>query len=313
MFKRIINKLKRIIQNILFEYANKREFYNPFLSIWFAICPMIGKMGNSRHKAVLKSLLADMHSIVEKYKNRDVLDGRISDECPIWILWWQGWKFTPPIVQLCLQSVRCNARKHPVVLLSKENFREYVDIPEPIIEKLIRANNITYLSDIIRFGLLSQKGGIWLDATIYVSNTIKGWNESLYSIQHRYGNPRFVLEGKGWSTFMFASVAGQTLPSFVFESLVAYFSKHDRVIDYFLSDYLIALLYLNNENVKRQMEHFPKDNLDALAILINYRKPYNEEFLNAVYGTTYLHKLDWRLEIVAGSNIEHLKNLYAES
>lgn len=97
MFKRIINKLKRIIQNILFEYANKREFYNPFLSIWFAICPMIGKMGNSRHKAVLKSLLADMHSIVEKYKNRDVLDGRISDECPIWILWWQGWKFTPPL------------------------------------------------------------------------------------------------------------------------------------------------------------------------------------------------------------------------
>lgn len=267
---------------------------------------MVGRMGSSRHKAVLKSLYEDMSETIEKYKNKTVLGGVISVDCPIWILWWQGWKITPPIVQLCLQSVKRNAGKHPIVLLSKENFRDYVDIPEPIIEKLIRANNITYLSDIIRFGLLGQKGGIWLDATIYVSDTIKGWDESLYSIRHRNGNPRFVLDGKGWSTFMFASVAEQTLPAFVFESLITYFSKHDRVIDYFLSDYLIALLYLNNENVKQQIEHFPKDNLDALAILINYRKPYNEVFLNAVYSTTYLHKLDWRIQIVPGSNIDHL-------
>lgn len=85
------------------------------------------------------------------------------------------------------------------------------------------------------------------------------------------------------------------------------------MIDYFLSDYLIALLYLNNSNVRQQINLFPKDNLDALAILINYRKPYQEDFLNAVYDTTYLHKLDWRLQIVPGSNIEHLKNLYVES
>lgn len=34
MLERIVNKLKRIVQNLLFEYANKREFYNLFKSIW---------------------------------------------------------------------------------------------------------------------------------------------------------------------------------------------------------------------------------------------------------------------------------------
>lgn len=97
MFKRIINKLNRIIQSFLFEYTNKREFYNLFKSIWYALCPMVGRMGSSRHKAVLKYLYEDMYDTIEKYKNKTVFSGEIRVDCPIWILWWQGWKITPPL------------------------------------------------------------------------------------------------------------------------------------------------------------------------------------------------------------------------
>ena len=58
--------------------------------------------------------------------------------------------------------------------------------------------------------------------------------------------------------------------------------------------------------MNKHKELYPENNFNTLAILINYRKPYNEVFLNAVYSTTYLHKLDWRIQIVPCSNIDHL-------
>lgn len=52
----IINKIKRMLPKVAFEYHNKRHFFNPLMAYWYALCPFLKKYGVSRHKALLGSL-----------------------------------------------------------------------------------------------------------------------------------------------------------------------------------------------------------------------------------------------------------------
>lgn len=75
----------------------------------------------------------------------------------------------PPLVYSCYTSILRNAGTHPVHLVTMENYQNYVEIPEYIIEKLEKGI-ITWatFSDIMRVSLLARWGGIWLDSTIYL-------------------------------------------------------------------------------------------------------------------------------------------------
>lgn len=103
--------------------------------------------------------------------------------------------YPPQIVKLCIDSIRRNAGNHPVHLLDKSNYKEFITLPDGLEERMVNGNKLAHLSDVIRFGLLSRYGGIWLDATIYVSKPIESWCLPLYSIRHDKGNPRYVLDG----------------------------------------------------------------------------------------------------------------------
>lgn len=198
---------------------------------------------------------------------------------------------------------------HPVIMLSKDNYREYIDLPKEIEEKILnKVKCIAYLSDIIRFGLLSKRGGIWLDATIYVSQPITLWSMSLYSIRHTTKDPRYVLDGYRWSSFMLASIPHEVIPTFVYKALLAYFQENNALIDYFLTDYLIATIYLNNEYARKQIDSLPEDNSDCLELLMNMSKPYDKDRLETMLKARRFHKLDWRYNITDESSMfAHLK------
>lgn len=309
----ITNKIKRMLPKVAFEYHNKRHFFNPMMAYWYALCPFLKKYGVSRHQAILGSLskMGGVNQLIADYSNRKPTNptNEISPDCPIWVMWWQGFDDCPPIVEKSIASVKRNAGKHPVIMLSKDNFREYIDIPKEIEEKILnKVKCIAYLSDIIRFGLLSTRGGIWLDATIYVSQPITAWPMSLYSIRHATKDPRYVLDGYRWSSFMVAAAPNEVMPTFVYKALLAYFKKNDALIDYFLTDYLIATIYLNNEYVRKQIDSLPKDNLDCLELLMNLSKTYDKDRLDSMLKARRFHKLDWRHNITdKNSMFAHLK------
>lgn len=167
----------------------------------------------------------------------------------------------------------------------------------------MKANRLAHLSDIIRFGLLSKYGGIWLDATIFVSQPITGWKLPLYSIRHSKRNPRYVLDGWRWSSFMFASQPNEVLPTFVYEALLDYFFRHNDLIDYFLTDYLIAIIYLNNHYARTEIDSLPTDNTDTLELLMHLSQPYNETWLQSCLQKRRFHKLDWRKKIESQNSI----------
>ena len=58
--------------------------------------------------------------------------GEYIANAPIWVCWWTGEESAPPLVQQCIRSIRKNAGVHPVYLITKQNYREYVEIPHYI-------------------------------------------------------------------------------------------------------------------------------------------------------------------------------------
>ena len=302
---RLFRKLSAIRSKVAYEYGNKKHFFCKPKAFWYALCPYLKKYGKSRHKAVLAYLGREEAELIEKYRNaicENKQSAYISDDCPIWVMWWQGANY-PPIVKLCLDSISRNKGNHPLHILDKTNYKEYITLPNGLEEKLVKNNNLACLADVIRFGLLSKYGGIWLDATIYVSKPITGWQLPLYSIRHSKGNPRYVLDGWRWSAFMFACEKGEILPKFLYEAFLMYFNKNNYLIDYFLVDYLIAIIYLNNHYVRKEIDSLPADNTDTLVLLMNLSQPYNETWLQSCLQKRCFHKLDWRVKIGSPDSI----------
>ena len=90
----------------------------------------------------------------------------------IFSIWLQGEKNAPDIVRACFRSIRRNCNQELVVLDEKMLF-EYITLPDYIMEKRRRGLiKNAHFADICRVELLYQYGGIWLDATAFVTAPI---------------------------------------------------------------------------------------------------------------------------------------------
>ena len=90
-------------------------------------------------KAILNFIRNDFSAVIEKYKNINSKTSDASKESSssnIWIFWWQGYEAAPLLVKKCIDSITRNAKNHPVVLITKKNWRNHADIPDYIIQKL---------------------------------------------------------------------------------------------------------------------------------------------------------------------------------
>lgn len=101
--------------------------------------------------------------IIRKYQEKpDLSVGQlIEKDAPVWTFWYQGEEFAPYPVDLCLQSIRRHSGNHPVMVLDKDNYKQYVTLPHYIEEKLSEKKiSLAAFSDILRISLLRNRGGV---------------------------------------------------------------------------------------------------------------------------------------------------------
>ena len=73
------------------------------------------------------------------------------------------------------QPEKESAEGVPVRILTKDNFKEYIDIPDYVLEKYEHGLILpAHLSDIVRCCLLYKYGGVWLDSTILMCGPMPG-------------------------------------------------------------------------------------------------------------------------------------------
>lgn len=227
---------------------------------------------------------------------------KIQNDSPIWIFWWQGEETMPPIVKSCYRSVLRNAEKHPVILITENNIMEYVNIPEYIYEKVeSKKMTLTHFSDNLRENLLYEHGGIWMDATIYMSAP---FSEEMYN--YEYYSIKGAFEEWEWTGFFQASGKGNVFAKAVSHLFNCYWKEHDCLISYLLIDCLLAVARKHSADIDKMVNELPKK--DSSIFLLNdvyLDRECSESDMVKLFKKTNLHKLSYKyehMEIVNGKS-----------
>ncbi|WP_430788335.1 capsular polysaccharide synthesis protein [Actinoplanes sp. G11-F43] len=88
---------------------------------------------------------------------------------PIFVYWAQGFATAPPVVRACLAALK--ATNPSVHELSLDTIGAYVDVPVDLAAAV--GDDHAHFSDLLRMLLLEKFGGIWVDATCFVSEPLR--------------------------------------------------------------------------------------------------------------------------------------------
>lgn len=173
-----------------------------------------------------------------------------------WLLWLQGEDNAPEIVRLCIDSARRHLRSFEVRVLDESNFRDFVSLP-PRIEELAKtgAMSLTHLSDIIRFALLRDHGGLWVDATLFFlrePSFLERYPEVVTRRSTPVSHPENVANGR-WTIYVLGGSADLPLWGSVLDMLLDYWRSHDFVLDYHLTDYILDAQFAEDARFQQVM------------------------------------------------------------
>lgn len=223
-----------------------------------------------------------------------------NDNNVIWVLWMQGYDNAPVIVKKCIDSIIHNSGGFKVQVLDENNIMDFVYLPDFILDKYksgIISN--THLSDIIRAYLLSEYGGFWIDATVYLTKKLDKMDYSFFTLKDRQNN-KSVSSGM-WAGYFMYSDKNHPLMRSLYNSFLNYWSKESNLIDYFLIDYILKLLIMDDEVYAKYVEKLPVNGSDRFFLKSILNNPVTYESSNKISKTNGVFKLTYKEKFIRES------------
>lgn len=168
--------------------------------------------------------------------------GPVVPKQPVWVMWWQGFEEAPAIVHACLRSLERHADGRTVIRLDQSNVSQYTDLPASIREAwgagLITT---THLSDLVRLNLLARHGGLWVDATVYISWGLDEiWKSGrLITNRQQASDQHENISAQRWSAYLLGGDGLRDVWSFAEHLLEQYWVSHTSLVHYHLIDYVL--------------------------------------------------------------------------
>lgn len=222
-------------------------------------------------------------------------DERLHDK--IWICWWQGLDQAPEIVKACVESIRRNAGKIEVVIITDENMKDYVQFPKWLEEKHRKGIiSRTIFSDLLRMNLLSTYGGIWIDSTFFCTKPCfeEYMNLPLWSIKRPDYFHASVACGYFANYSLGCSCENRWVYAVVRDFLYNYWKTYDRLVDYLLTDYAIVLAEKHIKPFANAFNAIQPNNPECDELFKVLGRPFNEEMWQHIKKDTMLFKLTWK-------------------
>lgn len=234
--------------------------------------------------------------LIENLKNAPQKTNGNSEPAPIWICWWQGKDKMPEIVKTCYDRI-CNlSGVHPVHLVTIDNYQEYVSISPDIIQKFHNKELLpAHLADFLRLKLLDCYGGLWLDATIYLSRPIdeKVFDYDFYSLKNDCIDHMSVSYFR-WCSFVLGCKQGNPLIHSLALSFEKYILTEKGFIHYLVIDYFINLLYKNDTETKELLDRIPYGGKYMHILRTMYSQPFDKIIYNKMMKDTLYFKLTYK-------------------
>lgn len=315
LYKKIINKHKQINNTWVSDIRYSKTFAKVRRKELVLRTLRLNKAADKYYKIaetfIIDYLTKCVSPIIDKYKNDDKI-GEKNNNAPIWICWWTGLDTAPVLVKQCVKSIIKFSGNHKVNVIDKTNVSQFITVPEYMYKKQESGNmGVAHLADYIRVCLLEKYGGIWLDATIFCTDTInEDWFDlPVFTLKSEYVESLYISKYQ-WTTFCLGGYSDNIFYSFLKDAFVSYWEQEDYIIDYLLFDYLIYIAYENIPAIKKYMDMIPTNtpHRDDLQAAMNARLP-SESFYNVIKSDTTLYKLSWR-ETYSKSTVDGRESVY---
>ena len=157
--------------------------------------------------------------------------------------------------------------------------------------------------------LLSQYGGFWIDATVFITSPITSYSTPFYSIKQYKKYKRFIADGNKWTAFFLAVGKNDPISLYVYKLFLAYWKKENAMIDYFLVDYALNIAFNMFPSIKTAIDNIPCDNNNIYVMKKHLNDTYTPSLWKNLSKQQY-NKLSWKILYKQGNTIaNYLINL----
>ena len=254
------------IQEKIFRYRQILRHYGPKLTFAYYLTQQTKKQYYDFSKELILNFALKLRKEAKIDKSSDKRK-ETTTEFPniIWTMWQQGEAQMPETVRASMKTIKDFAERNgcEFILLTNENLVDFIDIPTDIIEKYKRKElTAAHYSDIIRFSLLYQYGGIWMDATLFVSPyaTVDMFKGDFFSLNHPPIHADEIERAIGdfkWSSFFLAGKKEKSYFKHIRDLYIYFIRKYPVFIHYLMLDYFILSEYKLNDEFKDLVDELP--------------------------------------------------------
>jgi hypothetical protein len=259
-------------------------------------------------------LIENYSEVLDKYLNSEIEHCNSKSGFKVWVMWWQGEENMPEIIKFCFSSVKNNANGNEVILIDHRNYSEYITLPDYIIEKVEKKIiSITHLSDLIRVSLLSDHGGLWLDATMLLTAPLP------MNIDYSYWTTKWTLKPHEYNKYKLwvGLWSISDLPKLtisqcmgiwyscprnpIFQGLkdfwLLYWYKEIQVPYYWTTEvFLIGIMYGKIQSVRKMIDDVPISNSKIFDLRFYINKEFDINLWNELVSDTNFFYLSWKEE-----------------
>ena len=229
-----------------------------------------------------------VNQLAEKY---DANLGHEKNEV-VWFCWLQGLESAPELVKACLASQQRWVRGKRFVVITVENYRDYVTFPADIVRKHDKGIiPDAHFTDLIRLELLITYGGTWIDSTVLC--TSGDYPDSimdcdLFMFQYRSKKAGF----SGISNWLISAYSQNMLLMILRDMLIQYWRDYDCVMDYYVFHLFFGMIA---KKFPEEIEAMPKMNsVRAIQMALWLEKAYDPQKMEQFLAMSSFHKLDYR-------------------
>ena len=243
---------------------------------------------DSKFKAKESKLLmlnGEFINLIDKFKYLLKNESHISEDSPIWVMVYNGIEKESLIINACIKSIIANAGNHPVFLLDKNNYSKYISLPPLILEKFHKKMfNSFHLCEIIKFGLLYECGGYWIDSSYFLTSPISSINSSLFTLKLKSSKCINKINKCLWDKNFLASSKHSFFAAYSFNAIINYWNKYNFLIDDSLIDYIIYFAYTNERQFKNIVDTIPFINCNIYLLGNELNTDFHKKFFNCPFN-----------------------------
>ena len=310
----------QILQNKMARYCQILKYYGLKLTCVYFLAQKSDKMFYDFRRKILLDFVLKLRKEAQIDDSSDEKEEETT-EFPkmIWTMWQQGEAQMPETVQASMKTIKDFAKRNDCefYLLTDENLADFINIPRDITEKFKKKElSAAHFSDIIRFSVLYQYGGIWMDATLFVSPyaTLEMFEGDFFTLNHPPLHTDKIERAIGdfkWSGFFLAGQKGGFYFKHIRDSYIYYIRKYPIFIHYLMMDYFILSEYKCNDEFSTLVDGLPiLASAERVWFLRNHANdPFDENEWREVLKNTPIMKTTYKInkeELIPNSYLHKL-------